>query len=109
MSSVFVAFSCVWLFATSWTVAWKAPLSMEFPRQEYWSRLSFPSLGDLPDPGTEPLSLALAGGFFSPEPPGKPTGREEKVKKKKWKKRIKVYFIRKWGKASWGNEKGGDI
>ena len=56
---------------------------MGFSRQEYWSGLPFPSLGDLPDPGTEPLSLALAGGFFSPEPPGKPTGREEKVKKKK--------------------------
>ena len=82
---------------------------MEFPRQEYQSGLPFPSPGDLPDPGIEPLSPALAGRFFSPEPWGKPTGREEKVKKKKWKKRIKVYFIRKWGKASWGNDKGDDI
>ena len=45
---------------------------MGFPRQEYWSALPFPSLGDLPDPGTEPASLALVGRFFTTEPPGKP-------------------------------------
>ena len=39
------------LFATPWTVACQAPLSMGFPRQEYWNGLPFPSLGDLPDPG----------------------------------------------------------
>ena len=44
---------------------------MEFPRQAYWSRLPFPSLGDLPDPGIEPTSPALAGRFFTTEPPGK--------------------------------------
>ena len=54
------------------TVACQAPLSMGFPRQEYWSRLPFPSPGDLPDPGIKPLSPALAGGFFITEPPGKP-------------------------------------
>ena len=43
-----------------------------FPRQEYWSGLPFPSPGDLPDLGTEPVSPALAGGFFAAEPPGKP-------------------------------------
>ena len=42
-----------------WTVAWQAPLSMGFPRQEYWSGLPFPSPGDLPNPGTEPGSPAL--------------------------------------------------
>ena len=42
---------------------------MEFSRQEYWSGLSFPSPGDLPDPGIEPTSLALTGGFFTTEPP----------------------------------------
>ena len=55
-------------FATAWTVAHQAPLSVEFFRQEYWSGLSFPSPGDLPDPGIKPLfpvSLALAGGFFT--------------------------------------------
>ena len=50
-------------FVTPWTVAYQAPLSMGFPRQEYWSWLPFPSPGDLPDPGIEPTS-ALAGGFF---------------------------------------------
>ena len=58
----------LWLFVTSWTIARQAPLSMEFSRQEYWSRLSFPTPGDLPYPGTEPESLAspaLAGEFFT--------------------------------------------
>ena len=45
---------------------------MGFPRQEHWSGLLFSSPGDLPYPGTEPASLALAGGFFPSEPPGKP-------------------------------------
>ena len=52
----------------------KAPLSMGFLRQEYWSGLPFPSPEDLPNPGIEPASLtspALAGGFFTTEPPGK--------------------------------------
>ena len=44
-------------FATPWTVACQAPLSMGFPRREYWSGLLFPSPGDLPDPGMEPGSL----------------------------------------------------
>ena len=43
---------------TQWTVAHEAPLHMGFPRQEYWSGLPFPSAGDLPDPGTEPMSPA---------------------------------------------------
>ena len=46
--------SRVRLFAIPWTVAYKAPLSMEFSRQEYWSGLPLPSPGDLPDPGIEP-------------------------------------------------------
>ena len=61
-------------FATPWTVARQAPLSMRFLRQEYWDGLPFPSPGDLLNPGTEPASLALAGGFFTTEPPGKPGG-----------------------------------
>ena len=52
-------FSCVWLFATPWTVACQAPLSMGFPRQEYWSGLPSPSPGDLPDPRVEPESLGI--------------------------------------------------
>ena len=62
-------------FVTSWATACQAPLSMGFSRQEYWNGLPFPSPGDLPDPGIEPgslASLALAGGFFTVEPPGKP-------------------------------------
>ena len=46
-------------FVTTWTIAHQAPLSMGFPRQEYWSRLPFPSPEDLPDPGIEPASPAL--------------------------------------------------
>ena len=57
------------LLATSWTLACQAPLSMGFPRQEYWSALLFPSLGDLPDPGIKPASPALAGRSFTTEPP----------------------------------------
>ena len=45
---------------------------MGFPKQEYWNGLPFLSLGDLPSPGIEPTSPALAGSFFSTEPPGKP-------------------------------------
>ena len=68
-------FSQVWLFATPWTVVHKAPLSMGFPRQEYWSGLPLPLPADLPDPGIKPMSLAppvLAAGFFTTEPPEKP-------------------------------------
>ena len=67
----------VWLFATPWTVAHQAPLSMGFPRQEYWSR--FPCLppGDLPNPGMELASTALPlGGFFTTEPLEKMSGKE---------------------------------
>ena len=64
--------SCVWLFATLWTAVHQAPLSMGFSRQEYWSGLPFPSPGDLPDSGIEPMSPALAGRFFTTEPPRSP-------------------------------------
>ena len=64
--------SCVLLFVTPGTVALQAPLSMAFSRQEYWSGLPFPSPGDLPNPGIKPVSPALAGKFFTTEPPEKP-------------------------------------
>ena len=67
----------VWLLAAPGTVAHKAPLSLEFSRQGCWRGLSFPTPGDLPDPGIEPTSLvspALTGGFFTTVPPGKPLG-----------------------------------
>ena len=53
------------------TVACQASLSMGFPRQKYWSGLPFPSPGDFHSPWIEPVSPALAGGFFTTEPPGK--------------------------------------
>ena len=56
---------------TLWTVAHQAPLSMRFPRQEYWSGLLFPSPGDLPNPGIKPTSLALQASFLLSESPGK--------------------------------------
>ena len=68
-------FSCIQLFVIPWTVARQAPLSMGLPRQEDWSGLPFPPPVNLPNPGTEPASLAsssLAGGFFTAAPPGKP-------------------------------------
>ena len=59
-------------FANPWTVPYQAPLSMGFPRQEYWSGWPFPSPGDLPPPGIEFLFPVLAGGFFITEPTVKP-------------------------------------
>ena len=66
--------SRVGLFATLWTIARRAPLSMVFPRQEYWSGLLFPPLGDLPVPGIKPMSLrspALQGDSLLSKPPEK--------------------------------------
>ena len=64
--------SRVRLFATLWTVAYQAPSSMGFSRQEYWSGLPFPPPGDLHDPGIEPGSPALQADALISEPPGKP-------------------------------------
>ena len=64
--------SRVRLFATPWTVAYQAPPSMGFSRQEYWSGLPFPSPGDLPDPGIESRSPAFQADALTSEPPGKP-------------------------------------
>ena len=58
-------------FATPWTAACQPPLTMGFPRQEYWSGLPFPPPGHLPNLGTEPAFPALAGGFFTTEQSGK--------------------------------------
>ena len=62
--------SCAWLFATLWTVAHQAPLSMKFSSQEYWSGLPFPLPGDLPNPGIKPRSPALEANSLLSEPPG---------------------------------------
>ena len=71
VSSV-ASFSWIQLFATALTVACQVPLSVGFSRQEYWRELPFPPPGDLPDPGTEPVSpvSCFAGGFFTTEPRG---------------------------------------
>ena len=73
--SLLLLFSCSVVcdsFVTLWTVAYQAEMFVGFPRQEYWSGLLFPSPGDLPDPGINPMSLAVAGRFFTVAPPGKP-------------------------------------
>ena len=92
--------SRVQLFETPWTVALQAPLPMEFSRQEYWSGLPFPPPGHLPDSGIEAVSLAslaLAGGFFTTEPPGKPLGNVQ-ISKENVIKVIDGYL---WG-GNWG-------
>ena len=61
---------CARLFATPWTVAYQAPPSMGFSRQEYWSGLPFPSPGDLPHPGIKPGSPSLQADALPSEPPG---------------------------------------
>ena len=64
--------SRVWIFATPWSAACQAPLSVGFPRQEYWSELPFASPGHLPNPGIKPRSLALKADSLLSELPGKP-------------------------------------
>ena len=58
-------------FVTPWTIAHQVPQSVRFSRQEYWNGVPLPPPKDLPDPGIEPMSLELAGGFFTTEPEGK--------------------------------------
>ena len=72
--------SRVRLFATPWTVAYQAPWSMGFSRQEYWSGLPFPSPGDLPNPGIKPGSPALQTDALPSEPLGKPCKMVEGAK-----------------------------
>ena len=76
---------------TPWILT--APLSVGFSRQEYWSGLPFPSPGDLPDPGIEPASPELAHGFFTTEPPGKPSYRYYIFKNKIKNKSCSTYRI----------------
>ena len=64
-------FSRVRLFATTWTVAYQAPPSMGFSRQEYWPGLPVPSPGDLPDPGIKPRYPTLQADTLTSEPPGR--------------------------------------
>ena len=85
---------------TPGTVAHQAALSMEFPRQEHWSGLLFPAPGDLPNPGIEAVSPALAGVFLATEPPRKPIALWSRALTYHslllhhfYKKFITVYFI----------------
>ena len=74
-SFLLLLFSCLVVsdsFEIPWTVAHQAPLSIGIPRQEYWSGLSFPSPGDLPNPRDRTCVSSLAGGFFTSEPLGEP-------------------------------------
>ena len=77
-------------FGTPWTVACQAPLSMGFPRQEYWRGLRFPSPGDLPSSGIKPPYSGIAGGLFTTEPPGKKTLNSPPVTATNW-----------WSAAAW--------
>ena len=73
--SVLILYACVHVQSTQWTVANQSPLSLGFPRQEFWSGLPLPPPGGLPNPGIESTSPALAGGSFitEPEPPEMPS------------------------------------
>ena len=82
--------SRVQLFATPWTIAYQAPPSMGFSRQEYWRGLPFPSPGDLPDPGIKLGSPAFQADTLTFEPPGKPRETWKYLFKKK------LYFIFNW-------------
>ena len=70
ISLLLLLFSHIQLFATPWTVAHQASLSMGFSRREYWSGLPFPSPGDLPDPGIKPESPTLEADALTSKPPG---------------------------------------
>ena len=69
--------SRVQLFVTPWTIAYQAPPSMGFSRQEYWSRLPFPSPGDLPDTGIEPRSPTLQADALPSITPKEPSVKEK--------------------------------
>ena len=69
--------SCVRLFATPWTVAYQAPPSMGFSRQEYWSRVPFPSPGNNPNSGIKPRSPPLQADALTSEPLGKTRGLQK--------------------------------
>ena len=95
--------SCVQLFASSWTVAYQSPQSMEFSRQEYWSGLPFPSPGDLPNPGIEPRSPTLRADALLSEPPGKSLTLKKITDKYIRTKQLKVSILTK---NSWGEITG---
>ena len=78
--------SRVQLFVTPWTVSHQDPLSTEFSRQEYWGGQSFPSPGDLPDPGVKPRSPVLQANSLPAGPRGKPCSSKEEPPNLNFKK-----------------------
>ena len=74
-----------------WTEARQAPLSRDFSGPGHWSEQPFLSPGELPNPGTEPVSPALAGGFFTTEPPGKSAVKG-------------LQYQEPWHKQAWGRK-----
>ena len=78
-------------YATPWTAARQAPLSMGFSRQEYWSGLPLPSPGDLPDPGIEPQPPALQADSLLTELLWKPTQRKNSLRSPLWKNSLRFY------------------
>ena len=100
LRGVYVPSCHIWLFATPWTVAHHTAISVEFSRQESWSGLQFPSFSrDFPNPGIESTPLALAGGFFTSEPPEKPFTRRQ------WSIILRMYRIG-WHRLGSGTGKG---
>ena len=90
--------SCVRLFVIPWTIACQAPRSIEFSRQEYWSRQPNPSPRDLPEQGIKPGSPALQAHSLLSEPPGKPelTLPQYETKNLKKKKKRKYFLHFTW-------------
>ena len=89
--------SCVRLFATLWTAARQAPLSMGFFKQEHWRGLPFPPTGGLPDSGSESsvfCASSIASGFFTVEPSGKPISHVYYVQEKKKKKAANACWLK---------------
>ena len=104
--------SCVRLFVTPWTVAYQAPLSMRFSRQEDWRGVPFPSPEDLPDPGIEPGSPALQADALLSEPPGKSQSLYKQKNKKQHLKRGMAFPVPLWEKiinSCLGNCLGGSL
>ena len=94
--------SRVRLFVTPRTVAYQAPPSMGFSRQEYWSGVPFPLPGDLPDPGIEPRSPMLKADALTSEPPGKPI-----LQKKEWaESSLNTLFHETLGDSEGGRDTG---
>ena len=87
---------------TSWTVTHQAPPSVEFSRQEYRSKLPFPLPEDLPYPGIESESSALAGGLFTAGPPRKPIEREREKEREKVQVRTKQFHVWSHGRGYCG-------